>query len=181
MFCLCASGKFSYVVLLAQLLGEGCAHDVAADGRAGAEVGFARLAPRGGEACTSVSDVSDCRVLLDVPWSTLVILAAMELSRGVLLEVIVAVCTTSKIARACVLAPRFRPERKRLAQPRPSDTASYDKPLGDCLADAVGTQECLGASDSSAFRSRQLHMPECSERDLPVPLSASSRTISHLL
>ncbi len=44
-------GSGTYVVLLTELLAEGSAHDVAADARRRAEVGLARLAPRGGNVC----------------------------------------------------------------------------------------------------------------------------------
>jgi hypothetical protein len=86
----CGRGYFaSYVVLLAQLLGEGGAHDVAASGRAGAEVGFARLAPRGGEACGFVSMVTVLCSLDFVPESTFVMLGGDEvLSRGVVLRMV---------------------------------------------------------------------------------------------
>lgn len=57
----------SYIVLLSELLGEGSAHDRATLGRAGTEVGFARLAPRGGEAWWLVRRLTSRLDFLDVP------------------------------------------------------------------------------------------------------------------
>lgn len=48
----------TYVVLLTELLGQGSAHDVAADTRGGLEVRLAGLAPRGVEGCETAIIVS---------------------------------------------------------------------------------------------------------------------------
>lgn len=54
----------TYVVLLTKLLGEGSAHDVAANAGGGLEVGLARLASRGRQVCRvewSVFNSSCCK------------------------------------------------------------------------------------------------------------------------
>jgi hypothetical protein len=47
----------TYVVLLTELLAEGGAHDVATDAGRRAEVGLARLAPRGRNVCSKLLDL----------------------------------------------------------------------------------------------------------------------------
>lgn len=51
----------TYVVLLAELLGQGRAHDVAANRRRGREVSLSRLASRAGGACENITMSANLR------------------------------------------------------------------------------------------------------------------------
>jgi hypothetical protein len=149
----------SYIVLLAELLGERSAHDVAADGRAGTEVGFARLAPRGGETWYSVRVVCDSTISVNLPLSTLVILGDDEgLSRGVVFERWPQFASIAKLPERGTWRPDFDLQKSGSCQPCLGLRASLRharKPrglwhVGGCCWD------CMPRAQD--HHSRQLHM-----------------------